>query len=332
MAFLRQRIGLILRILISGGILAYLAIYKIEWAKLGEHIRTADPAWIAFAVLLIGITMFLAAWRWQILLRVQHVDPGYWPVFKVSMIGQFFNAFLLGTTGGDVVKIFYIAQLAHERKSAAGLSVIFDRLVGLVALVGLTVSLTACHYGLLASSTEGRRWLWIFYFIAAGVAGVLLLAWALPAVIRSANLKRLEQKLPFHAKIEHLSEAFRRHARSGRINLEALLLSIVAQAMLLVSQYCITRALHLPVPLLFVAGVTGLVYVLISVPISIGGLGVRESLFILYLGLAGVSSEGAVAASLIGFSIGLFWSLVGGMIHLRYKHPLPAAVTRGTVV
>ena len=142
MEFLRRHLGLILRVAISASILGWLA-HKIEWAELGHRIQSADPGWIALAIVLFGITLFISALRWQVLLRVQEIVLKFVPIFQVSMIGQFFNSFLLGTTGGDVARVLYIAQLAPHKKSAAGLSVIFDRVIGLIALIVLTLALSS---------------------------------------------------------------------------------------------------------------------------------------------------------------------------------------------
>ena len=322
MEFLRRHLGLILRIAISGTILGWLA-HKIEWAELGRRIQSAEPAGIVVALVLFGVTLFLSAVRWQILLRVQEIALRFLPIFQVSMIGQFFNSFLLGTTGGDVVKILYVARLAPHKKSAAGLSVLLDRVIGLIALIVLTVGLSASRYRLLTSTAQSAQALWTFYLIAAGVAGVLTVAALLPVLLRFANLKRLEKKLPFHEQIERISEAFARNSRNPGANAEALLLSFVAHLLNFFSQYAVARALHLDVSFATVATATAIIFVLISIPISVAGLGVRESLFVLFLGLSGVSREGAIAVSLIGFSISLVWSIVGGVIHLRYKNPQP---------
>ena len=319
---LRQRLSLAARLLISGGILAYLA-FKINWADLGSRIAAAEPLWLLLGFVLMGAAIVLTAWRWKILLHVQGIDPGPKRVLELTMIGQFFNAFLLGTTGGDVVKIFYIAQAAPTKKSAAGFSVLADRIVGLLALVGLTLVLTLTHRGYLLQNHAARKAVLTFYLIAGAIAAVFLVARALPRLMRYTNFSAWEKKIPFHDKIENLSEALRKNIKDPKANTETLLLSFVSHGLNLYAQYCVFQALHLAVPLLLAITVTGLVYVLIAIPVSVAGLGVRESLFILFLGMApcSVPSEGAVAASLLGFALTLGWSFVGGIFHLRYRTP-----------
>jgi hypothetical protein len=325
--FVRRHFGLFARILISGSILGWL-VFKVDWTELAARVRAADPAWLAVAVVLAGMALVLAARRWQILLRVHAVDPGFPLLLRVSFIGQFFNAFLLGTTGGDVVKIFYITQAAPEQRSAAGLSVLLDRAVGLAALVTLALACTLPYQAIFAANAAAHRTLGAFYLLAAGVGGALLFASILPWLMRRANFRALEGKIPFHARIERLSDALHRNVRAGRANASAFFLSLFLQGISLVAQWAIARALHYSLPIILLAGITAIIYVLISIPVSVSGLGVRESLFILFLGLPnlGVPAAGAFAISLLGFCITLFWSLAGGLVYLRYRHPLPPEV------
>jgi len=318
---LRQRLGLAARLLISGGILAYLA-FKIDWRKFASHVAEADPAWLLLAFSLAGAAIVVTAWRWKILLDVQGIAPGFKRVFDLTMIGQFFNTFLLGTTGGDVVKIFYIAQAAPKKKSAAGFSVLADRIVGLIALVFLTLVLTLTHRPYLLQNHAARKAVLTFYIIAAVIAGAISFAALLPWLMHFTNFSAWERRLPFHDKIEKISEALRRNLQSPRANAEALLISFVSHGLNLYAQYCIFQALHLAVPLFIGLAITALIYVLIAIPVSVAGLGVRESLFILFLGLGGVPQEGAFAASFLGFGLFILgWGFIGGIFHLRYRQP-----------
>ncbi len=327
MEFVRRRLGLAVRVLISGGILWWLA-RKIDWVEFAARAREADPAWLIAALLLLGMGMVLASRRWQILLRVHGVDPGFPLLLRVNFIGQFFNAFLLGTTGGDVVKIFYITQVAPEKRSAAGLSVLLDRVVGLAALVLVGLACTLPYRALFATNATAHHFLGAFYLISAGVAGALVVAALLPRLMHIANFRAWEGRIPFHARIERLSDALHRNVRDKRANAAAFCLSLPIHAVGLLGQWAVARALHYSVPIVLMAGITAVIFVLISIPVSVSGLGVRESLFVLFLGLPGlgVPAAGAFAVSLLGFFLTLFWSLVGGVVYLRYRRPLPPGV------
>ena len=55
----------------------------------------------------LGCAFLLQTERWRRLLRVQEINLGWWRTLRVYLIGAFFNLFLLGATGGDIVKIYY---------------------------------------------------------------------------------------------------------------------------------------------------------------------------------------------------------------------------------
>ncbi len=82
------------------------------------------------------------------LLKVQGIDMGWWRTLRVYFIGAFFNLFLLGSTGGDIMKIFS-AMRETASKSAALLSVMVDRMMGLVALVVVASVLCSLRWSLL---------------------------------------------------------------------------------------------------------------------------------------------------------------------------------------
>ncbi|HEY8966794.1 MAG TPA: lysylphosphatidylglycerol synthase transmembrane domain-containing protein [Candidatus Methylacidiphilales bacterium] len=320
-------VGTAVRVLVSGGILYYLS-KKIDWAGLAAKVAGAHPGWLLLAFLLIGLVILVTAWRWRILLRVQGIDLRRRHVLELSMIGQFFNTFLLGTTGGDVAKIFYVAQAAPTKKSAAGFSVLADRIVGLVALVGLTAALALGHHAFFhpplgdpQAAYHARKMLYLFYLMAAAIGGVLVAAWMLPRFLRFTNFSRWEKRLPLHEKIENVSEALRKNLQSPRANVETLAISLVSHVVNLFAQYAIIVALGIDVPLPIAFTVTGLVYVLIAIPISFGGIGFREYLFILFLGLAGANATSAAAASLLGYAFSILWGLLGGFVYLRYRKP-----------
>ena len=66
-------------------------------------------------------TLLVVSWRWRMLLGVHGVHMRFWRVFELNMIGQFFSTFGVGTTGGDVFKIFYVARAVPENEGSGRL-------------------------------------------------------------------------------------------------------------------------------------------------------------------------------------------------------------------
>ena len=116
-------------------------------ARMAGALRAADYLWLIPGVLSIGCAFLFQTERWRLLLGVQGIHLGWWRTFRVYLIGAFFNLFLLGATGGDIVKIYYAMRETSSKKTAALLSVLVDRMVGMLALVAITAVLVLVTAG-----------------------------------------------------------------------------------------------------------------------------------------------------------------------------------------
>jgi uncharacterized protein (TIRG00374 family) len=99
---------------------------------MADTIRNADPLWLFAGFACYGIVEMLAGIRWHLLLRVQGIHLGWPRLFMLLIIGVAFNYLIPGGTGGDVVKVFYLLKETPGKRSAALLTVLMDRLVGLM--------------------------------------------------------------------------------------------------------------------------------------------------------------------------------------------------------
>jgi uncharacterized membrane protein YbhN (UPF0104 family) len=102
--------------------------------KLLAALEVANNWWLVPGLAALGGGLLLQAKRWLILLEVQGIVISYWRSLRILLIGMFFNLFLLGSTGGDIIKIFLIMREAPDKKAGALLSVFIDRVVGVLAL------------------------------------------------------------------------------------------------------------------------------------------------------------------------------------------------------
>ena len=109
-------------------------IWGIGPASLWAVFRTISVTWFFLAVLCMGVVCLVGTIRWQLILQVQGLDLKFSRVVSIFFVGMFFNAFLLGSTGGDVIKAWYVAHETHHKKAEAIITVIVDRLIGLLVL------------------------------------------------------------------------------------------------------------------------------------------------------------------------------------------------------
>jgi len=319
--------GLIIRLAVTFGILGYL-IFTQDWIKILGLVRTADKWALATALAISGGTLCLLSLRWWIILLIQKIHLPLSRLIGLNLIGQFFSAFLPGSTGGDVVRVYYLIRQVPERKALATLSIVVDRIFGLVALLLVTAIALPSQLAILDRDPHTRQIAFSLYLILAlgGIIG--LLALYAPIHLLPPVFHRLWLRIPGRSLITEIFHGGRAYGRSIPLSLGALSLGCVVHLVNFSASWFIMRALGLEVDFFSAVIMMAIIITAISLPISISGFGVREGLFILLFTLYGLigdkpgmrGSEYAIATSLLYYSLYFFWSLVGGLVYLGWSH------------
>jgi uncharacterized membrane protein YbhN (UPF0104 family) len=289
-------------------------------AQMVEALRAADYLWLIPGLLSLGCAFLLQTERWRRLLNVQGINLGWWRTLRVYLIGAFFNLFLLGATGGDIVKIYYAMRETASRKTAALLSVLVDRMVGMLGLVAITVVLCSLRLDLLLSHPLTRALVTALAFIMGGSLTVIAFGFC---VDRFHLAHKLPPWLPMRVTIIELSSAFSTYARDPRTLALTFALSVPAHFCIFLSFYFTARAFGVFPGLggmMEILAVLPIILTIASLPISLSGVGVREGLFQNVLAaLFGTPESLAVMISITGFLIVVFWGLIGGCVYLVYR-------------
>ncbi len=109
--------------------------------------------WVGVAIAMGGGSVVLMAIRWKILLDSQGVTLGLFRALKLVFIGYFFNLVIPGTISGDLIKVYY-ATRNQEKKMVTGMSVLMDRLVGLVVIISMTFFIMILNFTTVATVAE----------------------------------------------------------------------------------------------------------------------------------------------------------------------------------
>ncbi len=327
----------IIRVTVTISILLYF-VFKINWTVLSKQFMQSDPLWLLTACLFVGISFLFASIRWWFLLKVQNIFLPLKTVTALTLIGQFFNAFLLGTTGGDVIKILYVLKYAPSKKTHAMLSIIMDRALGLFILLFIALAALPWQLGLLMKSDDARN---IVYSLLI-IFGLMLVSAVSFAFIPFKSLPffphKLWQRIPRHDIIESLIAGFRQHGQSIYLTLKAILCSFALFLFFFTAGYSIARAIHLDVTFMQILIILSVVTCVISIPISIGGNGIREGAFVIMFAAFGVitidkrtggGQEPAILFSILFFALFSVWSLLGGLVYLIFQHDYAKSDTGG---
>lgn len=321
---MKKIVATLLQLAVTVGLLVYLFHDPEKRARMWEAIQSADKRSVLLGLLIYSGVEVLGAFRWHLLLKVQGIHLSFGRVLQLFMIGVFFNVFLPGAVGGDVVKIYYLLKETKGQQAAAFLTVLMDRLLGLVALIGITAVLLGPHYKEFLETPATRALLLTLLFIMANAVGLIVFSVVITAF---GWINKLPARLPGRDKLVEMSLAYSLYGRAWKASLAGIGLSALAHVLFFTTFYFSSRAFTDAVTWLNMMAVMPIVAVITSLPISISGVGVREGLFEKLLGdLHGVPSDTAVLISLTGFLIIVAWSAAGGLIYLFYRPSQHAAL------
>ena len=286
-------------------------------AQMAEALRHARYSWVVIGILAYVIVEIAAAFRWHVLLRVQGIHLSFWRLSGLFLIGMFYNQFLPGGTGGDIIKSYYLLKETPERKAGALLAVVFDRIIGLVALVAITGTLIGLRYDFLSQTTETRQLLWILLVVlGVSIAGLLT-----TFVVTGFKLfHSLPLRFPGREKLIEISAAYHLYARHWRATLVAFGSSIVAHLATFATFLSVAYSLRANVKIVDFFAVMPIERTISAMPISFAGIGWREKVLQIMLhGVCGVPEATAILVGSLSFLIILICCLPGAIVYFFYK-------------
>jgi uncharacterized protein (TIRG00374 family) len=317
----KKNITIIVKITVSLGLIVFL-LSRFDFSLVMQRLRQADASYIIFAVFVMLFAWLINSKKWQILLR--QIDFSYslsW-LYRVNLISLFYSSVLPGgQLTGEAFKCLKICKDESE-KTKLIFSVLLDKIIGLfafiiVGLIGLLVSV---------SSFSERKQL-IFFFLISGIIASFLFVFLNTKVLGRINIiwERYQIKNRFGNLVSHLLSLLSLYQGSPWKIVQALLLGMGFQFLNSASVYLLSRSLGLSIALADMMWVMALVSLVLVVPITILGLGLREGSFMVFLGLIGVASEASVSLSLLVSAFLILFGLIGGIFELFDSIGLRAA-------
>ncbi|MFO7589846.1 MAG: lysylphosphatidylglycerol synthase transmembrane domain-containing protein [Acidimicrobiia bacterium] len=292
------------RIVVSVALLAVL-MTKIDPDDLIPPDRSL-PGTLAFAIsgaALMAFSFVVASWRWQRVLAVYDVHVRLPTLLKHYLAGQFVGNALPSTVGGDVLRISRSSKDIGSTEIAFA-SVVLERLTGFVALP----LITALGFAIRPDLLEVPR-AWVALAIAGGTLAALCIILWLSAHPRLAGRFVHSESWTRYIGIVHVGvDRFRRDPRDTTW---ALVLSVFYQITVVSAVYCAVHTIGLTIPNAAVLAFVPAVAAVQVLPVSVGGLGVREAMLAFLLHPLGVPTGQAVAVGLLWYAMTLVVSLIG---------------------
>jgi uncharacterized protein (TIRG00374 family) len=302
------KVPVALRLAVGVGAIGLL-IRQADLGRCWGIVEAADGIWLLAALGAQLGSKLIWLRRWETLLASTGNRPGAARLLSLILIGLFFNNFLPTTVGGDVARGLGLARDGVPRATAMA-SVLADRVVGLFSL-----ALTAVSGGILGAVLWPASGPWIASALfALGVAGFLAI------FTRPRILARFASRRPARSiiaqKAQRLLEAMSFLAGREAAVVRALAYSLALAVFSALYHWSIGRALGITVPLAAYMIIVPAVMLSASLPITLGGLGIRELGFVGLLGAQGVPVANATVFALLALVAPMGFALLGGILFL----------------
>ncbi len=318
MSHSRRVTTFLLRLLIGLALVALL-IHSVglDDFRAGLAPLRTHPGWIASALALTFAALMAGVIRWHLILRAIGLPTPFARTFRGFFIGQYFNAFLFGACGGDLVRAFISARDHPDRRTEAATSVILDRAIGLAVTLFLGGALLLPRLRDFARHPEARFALLLMAVFLLATIAFLGLFFTNHLFERHAWLQRFSVGRKIGSLLRRAYEALFLFRRNLRRLTGPALLSVANLLLLAAATAALARAIELTIPFRDLLVVFPVITVLAAVPLTPGSLGVRESLYIYLLAPFGIPPGPALLLSLLGFLAATAWSLFGGLLFLK---------------
>lgn len=291
----------VLKLTVSLSLLVYL-FFLIDFDGLRDNFSGLAFGYIGLAFALLLGQSLLSATKWKTLLAAENINLKFLFLLRTYLISNFFSLFLPTSFGGDVYRVMAVRKAAGSTLKTAS-SVLFDRMSGLFALLSI-----ACIGYFIYPQLPYKEVLALLY-----LAGLLMLWLALSGRL----LPRLQAITnPLVTRITGVMRSFAIYGANRRCLLTVLLISFAFQFNIVVINKVYTLAFGMEVPFVTLLAIIPLIYLTEAIPLSVNGLGFRESAFVFFYQLIGETAEAGFAISLTVLVMRYTLGMVGGTLYL----------------
>jgi glycosyltransferase 2 family protein len=310
----------VLQVAVSGGLIAIL-LWQIDVGQAADRILSSNPAYLVLGLGIFLVTTWGMGWRWQILLDSKGIhEPLAW-LTKLYFVSFAVGQVLPTSVGGDAVRIIEHARRRPDVRAETVGAVFMERAVGSAA----TLILVAAGLALAAGRYEGTGALvWLEVVL---VAAMLLLAVLLfhrrTARALQERVFPLGRRLRLDRPLASLHAAMHGYREKRAALASVLGITLGIQVARIVAIWCCGEAVGIDVSPLVYAILGPLLFLVLMVPFTINGLGVREAFFVAFLAQFDVPADAAFATGLLFYAVTVAASSPGALI-LLWRSARPA--------
>jgi uncharacterized protein (TIRG00374 family) len=267
-----------------------------------------DPKYYILAILVLFLHQLVWAFTWKITLLEKNVNVKIKDIYRAVITSYFFGTFLPSSLGPDVILAFNIGKSLPKKEHAPS-SLLFIRLMNVTSTF-------------LASGI-------VLFFIAKTIVlkHVLVLTWILLLAIWTCLWIAVHQKIrnivetlshkhKWFSLLHKIFDSFATFGADSKVTLRVWLSGLCMAFLKVLMDYLISISLGIRIPYLWFVALVPSVMVVSMIPISIAGLGVRESAYVGIFSNMGIQAAKSFSISLVTFTLNIWLCVIGGILYL----------------
>ncbi|MFT5423088.1 MAG: hypothetical protein ACI89L_000861 [Phycisphaerales bacterium] len=299
---------------VSAG-LVWFVLSQTDVREVKSALLDAEPLYLLAAFSLIFVGLVIGAFRWRWLLAANGVKASLPFLIGSGCVASFVRLALPSTIGGDAVRV-YDSWRAGASKSIALATIGVDRLLGLFALV--LVACGAMFYNPKIAEIPGAK----LIAITVALGMLCVISWIFfigkppPApIMKLWNLGPKPLRRPFEKLFAALGSFHGHHA----VLVKVFTMGLLLQMNVIAFYWLIARGLGLEITFVQMLAAAPIAIFVMMVPLTINGIGIRESIWIVLLGVYQFDKADAIALSWIELGLFVTFGLLGGLVYAARK-------------
>ncbi len=278
-------------------------LLKTDSTEIAHAFLEISPATWLITFILYLCSQFLSSFRWYLIAHAVGFKGKWNTYLGYYFVGMYFNLFMPSSIGGDVLKVLFLSR-EYKQKLKAAYTVLADRVFGLAAMF-LLGSLAV----IIAPDAIPMR-------LKLILIGTTFLVYISPFALIGLNNLIRKRWPEISQRVDITLQLLKNKQTVVFVLLISLLLQFIGMNILVI----LAKDMGLSPPPSFYYAIFPLVTLMTFLPISLNGIGIRETGFAYFLSLKDIPMEKALILSLSFFAIQVAAALVGGGAYIWGAH------------
>lgn len=310
----KNLVKLLVKVLITSALLFWF-LYRTDIDSVVATISQMSLLVFAGANAIHFVALLFGSAKWKVIIP----EFKYIKLFKLYIIGSYYSLILLGQVSGEVAKA-YILGKENKQVGKIASSVIIDKITGLVGLFLLSL------IGILCTTVIKNQMLVIGFSVGMITCIVLLFAIRIKFIynLSLGIFAFIEKKIPKFGKLTSslisLMESWREFTFRSWAVVLSLLMGIIYQIFPVIIFSLLGYQFGIVLSFFDWCWIIGFISIVLLLPVSIAGLGVREGTLIGLLGWLGFAPEKALALSFSILGVQIIGAALGAFFEIKRKN------------